>query len=47
MQCGQLLQNLSFIHLYKRTNVAFRENALSLSCLLLLQPAILSEFFKC
>lgn len=44
MQCGQLLQNFSLIHLYRRTNVAFRENVLPLSCLL--HPAVLSEFLN-
>lgn len=46
MQCGQLLQNFSLIHHYRRTNVAFWENALALSCLLLLHSAVLSEFLS-
>jgi len=46
VQWGQLLQNFSFIHLYKGTNVAFQENAVPLPHLLLLHPAVLSEFLS-
>lgn len=41
MRCGQLLRNFSLVHLYRRTNVAFWESTLPLSCLP--HPAVLSE----
>lgn len=46
VQTGQLLQNLSLIHLYRGTVAAFQENAVPLSCLLQLHPAVLFDFLS-